>query len=296
MASPSAKELVEELNKHRIEASKLRATLNELDREKESWFRKKEELSAKIRASIQKIKENKSKRDALTLEVKGLKPKRDVANKELSSKSSELDKLNKERLEISKSLGIKEHPSKIKQQMEKLEFKIETDTVSFEKEKELMKKIKALKKEYEKASIIEDSSKKIKEVFAISRKMKKEASEAHKMVQDKAGQSQVLHEDILRISAEIDKIKIEEEEAFKKFSELKKKFNDTSSQIKERLKEMNEVKAMLDKISSDKREKRKQEIESFLKLKEEIVNEKIRKGQKITTEDLLVFQQKFGKE
>ena len=40
------KELVEELNKHKIEVSKLRGTLNELDKEKESWYRKKEELSA----------------------------------------------------------------------------------------------------------------------------------------------------------------------------------------------------------------------------------------------------------
>ncbi len=295
MSSSSAKELVEELNRHRVEVSRLRNDLNELDKEKESWFKKKHELSYRIKEAIQKIKDNKSKRDALTLEVKNLKPKRDSINKELSSKSAGLDKLKKEKSELSKSLDIKESPSRIKQQMEKLEFKIETDTVSFEKEKELMKKIKALKKDYDKISILHDSNKKVKEILDIARGMKKNANETHKLVQEKARKSQILHEEILKISSEIDGMKMEEEEAFKKFSALKSKFNEANSVLKKKLDEMNDVKNSLDKISSDKRDKRRQEIDSILKSKEEIVNEKIKKRQKLTTEDLLVFQQKFGK-
>ena len=80
-----------------------------------------------------------------------------------------------------------------------------------------------------------------------------------------------------------------------KFSEFRKKFHEVNSQLKERLKLMSEVKSHLDRISSDKKERRRQEEESFLKSKEEAVNEKIKKRQKLTTEDLLVFQQKFGK-
>ena len=36
----SQKELVEELNKFRVEVSKLRQDLDKLDSEKESWYRK----------------------------------------------------------------------------------------------------------------------------------------------------------------------------------------------------------------------------------------------------------------
>src|SRR3989344_3012270 len=122
MSSQSAKELVEELNKHRVEVSKLRNILNELDKEKESWFKKKKELSSKIRESIQKIKDNKNKRDALTLEVKELKPKRDSINKGIDSKFKELENLKKEKSSLAKSFNIKETPSRIRQNMEKLEF------------------------------------------------------------------------------------------------------------------------------------------------------------------------------
>ncbi|MBI4452295.1 hypothetical protein HY637_02620 [Candidatus Woesearchaeota archaeon] len=288
------KELVEELNRHRAEASKLRNTLNELDNEKESWFRKKEEISSRIRAGIQKIKENKAKRDALTKEVKELKMKRDSFNKEIKPRSEELETLKRERTEASKKLDVRESPSRLKQQMEKLEFKIETENVSFEKEKELMKKIKELKKEYDRLSVLRESSKNVRKVLDVVRKTRKDANEVHNSIQDKAKQSQILHEEILKISPEIDKLKGEGEATFKKFSELKAKFNEANSQLKEKLNAMDGIKRKLDTIYAEKREKRKREQDSFLKSKEDAVNEKIRKGEKLTTEDLLVFQ-KFGK-
>ncbi|MBI2101761.1 hypothetical protein HYT53_04065 [Candidatus Woesearchaeota archaeon] len=291
----SPKELVEELNRHRIEASKLRNALNELDKEKESWFKKKEEFSKKIRDSIQAIKYSKAKRDFLTKEVRELKPKRDAINKDINGELKEFDRLKKEKLGIAKSLDIKEPPSRIKQNIEKLEFRIETETSSFEKEKELMKKIKQLKKLYEDSKAIDDADKNLKNSSDEIKRMKKEANDIHKLVQEKAHQSQILHEGILKLSAEIDKMKIEEEAVFRKFSELKSKFSDVNSQLKEKLKAMNDVKASLDRISSDRREKKRQEVESFLKSKEDAVNEKIKRKEKLTTEDLLVFQ-KFGKD
>lgn len=291
----STKELVKELNNHKIEVSKLRNALNELDREKEAWFRKKEEFSKSIRDLIQKIKDSKVKRDSLTHEVRELKPKRDSINREISEKLNELGKLKKERIGIAKSLGISEPPSKIRQNIERLEFRVETETASFEKEKELMKKIKELKKLYDEASIITEFDKKIRDTSDAIKKMRKEANESHTSIQEKARQSQLLHEEILKISAEIDKMKADEEEAFKKFSEFKKRFNEVNGQLKERLKAMNEAKWQLDKFFSDRRERKRAEQESLLKSKEEQVNEKIRRGEKLTTEDLLVFQ-KLGKE
>lgn len=291
----SQKGLLEELSKHRIEASKLKNSLNELDREKESWFKKREEFSKKIRESIQNIKSDKARRDALTQEVKGLKTKRDAANNEISEKLKEFGKLKTEKTALIKSLGIKESPSKTRQQIEKLEFMIQTEAMPFEKEQSLMKRIRELKNLYEHSKVVDEVDKKIREVSGAMAKMREEANEMHKLLQEKAKQSQALHEGILRISAEIDKMKIEEEGTFRTFSEFKKRFNEANAQLKEKLKAMNEVKSALDKISYDRKERRKQEVESFLKSKEEEVNQKIKRGEKLTTEDLLVFQ-KFDRE
>ena len=295
MTSHGARELAEQLNNLRIEVSKLKNSLNELHKEKESWFEKKKELSKKIIENIQKVRDSKAKRDALTREVKQLKPKRDSMNKTVSSKVSELNKLKDERNKLSKSLEITDSPSRIRQQMDKLEFRIETEPISFEKEKEIMKKIKRLRKEYDAARILNEANKKNRSASDEFRKMKREAYDAHKSVQEKAHESQAAHEDILKISAEIDRLIGEEEDAFKKFLEFKKQFNEMNSQFKIKLKETNSIKDELDKISSEKRDRKKAEVESFLKSKEDAVNEKIKKRQKLTTEDLLVFQER-GKE
>ena len=268
------KELVSELGKLRAEASSLKNALNELDKEKESWFSKKEEISKKIRELIQKIKENKTKRDALTSEVKELKPKRDSINKEVGEKLKELDKSKKEKTELEKSLGLRESPSKIKQHIDRLEFKIETETSSFEKEKEL-------RKLYENSAGVVDIGKKIKGISDEIRKLRKEANEIHKVIQEKAKESQALHEEILKLSAEIDRLKVEEENAFKNFSGFKQKFGEMNSKLKEKLKAMNEVKSHLDRIDTERWERRKQEEASFLKSKEEAVNAKIKRREKL---------------
>jgi uncharacterized coiled-coil DUF342 family protein len=291
----SQQELVEQLNKCRADVSSLKGRLDELDREKESWFRKKSEISDKIKASIQKIKEAKAKRDAFTKEVKDLKPKRDALNKELVQKSSEFDKLKKDRMNASKSSGIRDSPSSIKQQIEKLEFRIETDTPSFEREKELMKKIKALKKIYNEAAGLLEISSKAREASEAIKKLRAEANGIHRLIQEKAKQSQALHEEIIDLSKGISRMRSDEEAAFVKFLELKRQFAGSNTDFKEKLKEMDLARSRLERIHSDRKERRRQEIDSILKSKEEAVNEKIKKRQKLTTEDLLVFQ-KFGKD
>ena len=290
-----AKELVEELNRHRAEISKLKSSLNELDKEKEAWFGKKEEYSKKIREGIQKIKEDKAKRDALTKEVKELKPKRDSSNVEVATKLKDLGSLKKDKEDIAKSLDVKQSPSRILEQLERLEFKLETEPMSFDKERALMKEIKALRKAYGNSGSLRESGKKIRDISLEVREKRYEGNQIHMTIQEKAKQSQILHEEILRMSGEIDKLKVSEEDAFKKFLDFKSKFSEMNSQLKEKLKEMNSVRKELDKIDLQRRDKKKQEIESFLKSKEEEVNEKIKRGEKLTTEDLLVFQ-KFGKE
>lgn len=284
------KELVAELHKFKEEVASLRGTLNSIDSEKESFFQKKAETSRMIKELIRKIKEAKDKRDAFTKEVKDLKVKRDSLNKQLSGKSSVLQKLKKEKEEILKSLDLEESPSKIKQQIEKLEFKMETEPTSFEKEQQLMKKIKQMKEDYENCRVLDDFSKKVREVATEFSKLKKESSDIHREVQEKAKMSQILHEEILKISPEIDKLKVDEKDAFEKFSDSKKKFYDANAQLKEKLKPMHEIRHELDKIKSEKIEKRRHDEESLLKSMEEKVNEKIKKRQKLTTEDLIAFQ------
>ncbi len=290
MTSQQSGKLVEELRKKRLEISSLKKQLDEIDKEKESWFNKKSEHSKKIKELVSKIRENKANRDSLTNEVKEWKAKRDSLNKNISSRLDNLGKIKKGKTELEKSLGIDESPSELRRNIEKLEFKMETEPMSFDKEQALMKKIKGLKEIYKDVGVVVAAGRKLKEASFDVKKMKKDADESHALIQEKARQSQALHEDILKSSPEIDKLKAEQEEAFRKFLELKLKFKEVNTQLKDKLGETDKIKSELDRLGAEKRDKIKSEQESYLKSKEELVNEKIRKGMKLTTEDLIVFQ------
>ena len=100
-----------ELNKCKDEINRLRRALNQLDEQKESWFKKIGSLSKQISKLIGKVKSNKGSRDKFTKEVKTTKVKRQKINVQIRAKIEEFKKLDKEKQEVQKKFGITEDHS-----------------------------------------------------------------------------------------------------------------------------------------------------------------------------------------
>ncbi len=284
------KELFAELDKLRNEINSSRNELNRINDQKESWFRKKDDLSSTIRKNIAQIKENKKKRDSFTKNVKELKEKRNKLNEETREKISELKKLRVELKNLTKKSKIKD-PQRIKGDIDQIEVKLETEAMPFEKEKELSKKLKLLKKLLWEASVIVNTLDKIKKLNSEIDAARKNTNETHNKIQKLARESQKLHEDIIKNSKETDKIELREEEAFKNFVDLKKKFNTINNGLKEKLSQMNKVRNKINHFKLEEEEKRKLKESMLIKTKEHEIEEKIKTGKKLTTEDFLVFQE-----
>ena len=160
-----------------------------------------------------------------------------------------------------------------------------------------MKEINGLKKRlYESSQISEvfDKSKKLSKEID---ELKKKSEEHHKSLQEKAKESQEKHEGIINNSKKVDELKVKEEDAFKKFIELKKEFNSISDKLKAKLMELGEHKGDFDKerenvdrtrLQNQARKKRYRD--TILDEKKAAVEEKIAKGEKLTTEDILAMQ------
>ena len=182
MENEEQKDPFKKLNEVKREVTALKTELNQIDEKKEEWFKKKEEYGNQIRGSIRNIKEAKEKRNSMTTEVKEDKKRRDDLNKEVKDKISESQELRKEKDKISKKFDIREDPSIIKEQIEKLEFRIETEGISFEKEKQLMEVIKGLKKRYKEAEKISDVWDKTHEKSKEINQTKKQAEDLHRNI------------------------------------------------------------------------------------------------------------------
>lgn len=295
LAPEQKKALVAKLNELKKAIHSLRNELNAVDQEKETLFDQKEKYAAEIQQKVSLLRKSRDIRNTLTKQVKTDKEERSRLREEVREGISRFKELRKKKAEILKKLGLEKDPSKIQLEIEQLEFKFETQPMAFDKETQLRKKIREMKKQIEEArvtqSIQEDMQ---KTIYQLDEKRKK-AEIAHQRIQDNARLSQQKHEQILALSKMLDEIRPKEEETFKKFLEAKKKFNGINTALKEKLIELSGIRQEMEKHRMETKRFFEEREEAELKKLETAVEEKIRKGKKITTEDLLVFQQQVGK-
>jgi len=284
------KELFRELDKLKNKIIILRNDLNKINREKETWFHKKEDFYKKIKEKISIIKENKEKRDSLTKKVKELKEKRNFLSGETGRKISKFKKFNDEKKKLLSKSKVND-PARLKKDIENIEVKLETEVMSFEKEKKLSKTLKDIKKNLEEASeaiVIIDHTKKLS--YEISEN-KRNTEEIHQDIQEKAKQSQKNHEEIIRISKEVDELKKKEEEAFKNFINFKAKFTSINNNLKEKLAGIGSIREKINKFVLEEEETRKLRVAMLIQSKEKEIEEKFKATKKLTTDDFLAFQE-----
>ena len=270
--------------------AQLKAQLNQINDQKENSFSKKDEISKHIAKLISEAKNSKTKRNELTKQVRESKSKREEYNKQISDRIMKIKELEKEKNEILRKHNIKEDPSSIKRLIDKLEYGIETEVMSFQKEQKVMKQIKELRKKYNEAKNISGVWETISKLSNEMNDLRKNANDFHHKVQVSATQSQEKHEQVLEASKEIDELRQKEEDAYKKFFELKKQFVDVNNKLKAKLLEMNEINSELSKNKLEVQKQVKAKQEKTIEEKKKTVQEKMKKGGKLTTEDLLIFQ------
>jgi uncharacterized coiled-coil DUF342 family protein len=284
------KKLTQQLDDTKKNIKQLRDSLTLINNQKEEWFQKKEAIDKQILALIGEAKTAKQQRNAFTSTVREAKGERQDFITSIKEKRILLAGLRKEKDELVKKLNIKKDPNSLKSDMEKLEYKLETIPMSFDKEQKLMKTIKDLRKKYKEVKGISSVFDKIRTTNKEIRDLKKRAEDRHRRVQDAAKHSQVHHESVVETSRSIDELKARQEEAYKKFLGYKEQFNEANDKLKEQLPALNEINQKLTGHQAEKKRQRRKKIAEQLRSKEETVQEKIKRGDKLTTEDLLIIQ------
>ena len=290
LSTQERKELFTQLDELNREVRALRATLNQLNDQKESLFHKRESSGKEISGLIRQVRSLRNERNKLTTDVKAAKVDRKGLNDTINKKIDEIKKFAKEKKETVKKHGMTEDPSKIKHEMERINYTLETSGLTFEKEQKLMKILKDMKRKYDEAkkiSSIWDSS------HALSTEidsMKEKADAVHRAIQQKAQLSQEKHETMIDSSKKIDDLKKEEDETSKKITEKKKEMEDINGKLEEKLKVLAELSAKLQVEKKETRQEKEAQTRKLLSDRIKDAEEKFRRGEKLTTEDILAMQ------
>lgn len=284
------KELIAQSKAIKSEIMGIKSKLDEVNSIKEEWYSKKESFSKEIVGLIGKIKEFRALRDKLTNNVRTSKDRRTGMNTLINDKIAEIKKLQKDRSDKVGSDVSSVNPFAMKKELESLQYRLETTPMNFNAEQALMKKVNSIKKTLSGFEGVSDLNTTIKSLSKDIDKLKKEADDVHKTVQDDAKESQAKHEEMIQFSKKIDELKVSEETAYKTFMTHKEEFTGINNQLKEKLKDLAKVNKELDKHHIETGAKRKKKADAVLKEKQVSVEEKIQKGHKLTTDDLLAFQ------
>lgn len=279
----------------------LRNDLKQLHTEKEAWFEKKRQLSSQVGKLINEIKEKRALRDQLTKDVQDAKIQRKKLNQTIRQKIESIKVMHTQKGKLPKQPAGKDgkdagviNPNKLLKEIEELQYKIETEGMTFESEQKVMKLIKEKKALYEDSKQFKELFKDIRTLSKEIDDLKKESDQIHEQIQTKAVDSQKFHEEMITTSKQIDQLKHDEKEATEKFLEFKAKYAELSKQLRDVLSETGAIKthvrakeqAIQDKLEQEQERKRK----SNLKEQEAAVRKKIASGQTLTTEDLYIFQ------
>ncbi len=276
----------EEPEKLKDNINSLRKSLAMLGEQKENWFKKKEELKQKIAELIRRIRGIKEKSDNNTKEVAELKRKRDETNKKVQELIPRIRELNKER-------GIRfgqADPLEIKRIIKGLEEQIETQVLSLEKEKGIMKRIKEMRKQLKELGDGDGIIAKITTVSNEISKAKSEAEDFHNRLKEALNLNKWAYKEFKQVSEDITQMKREQEQAFANFVKFKQEYQNKNSQLKAGLGIF--TKAVKEKREKKREERKEKEKAADIRLKEkaEDVERKIKEKRTLTTEDLLVIQ------
>ncbi len=264
--------------------------LNKLNSQKEGWFKKKKEVSSQIFSKINELRSSKSKVNNISKEVKELKDEKNTFSDQIGKLISEVKELKQKYQDECNKHGIKDSPGFMKKKIDKIEFALETSAIGFDQEKRLNKELKKMKKVYAQMSevgkIWSIISKKEREIYALKNK---KFGTLDKLKEDNA-QKYGYNESFISNSQEIMDLRKVESGHHNKFIKLKEEFKVKNDYLKELLKKKDDMMGVLEQNNVVMKDLAKRTEEKIIKEKSAEVKEKIKKKEKLTTEDLLIFQ------
>jgi uncharacterized coiled-coil DUF342 family protein len=285
MDAESIKVMRKEKNDFQLKANEFKKKRDTLHDKSKSMAKERDELNAKIRKIRNEINEHKKRRDEYNERVKHAKEQRNEILKnhfDLKKKIRELEK------DKSSTSGV--NLNKLKQNLKKLETEQMTQPMSPDKEKKLIETIKEIhnKIKHEEEELNKDP--RLKKALEEKVMMKQKAEKQHEIVEKMAKKAQEEHQIMIELLGQLDNhvrrtteiqeeivmIKIEADTVHKEFIDYVNKIHDLEKTISG--------------IEKKRDQRKKMATVSAAKKEAYEIYEKFKKGEKLSTEDIMILQ------
>ena len=268
------------------EAERHRRKRDELNDKTREWVEKRDALNAQVRALVDEATQHRIQRDELNAQVKAAKEERDKFNRRVNDLQDQLAEVRRRRLPRGAiPLG------KLQQELKRLEFKQMTSVLSVDKERALIDEIQRFQSEVkrlEKAVEENEDVKKVREELTTARDL---AEDAHRRVSELAEKAQAEHDQMTALYEQSDGQRREADRAQEEFIKTKMLAHEEHRKHIERIRQVHDYDKIIHGIWMKSRgvpEAAADEVDA--KREAEQIFERFKKGEKLSTEDLMTLQ------
>jgi uncharacterized coiled-coil DUF342 family protein len=281
----SIEDLLQKKDGYQKDANELKEKRNQLHLKSKKLADERDSLNSNIREMRNKITDHKKKRDELNERVKHAKEQRNKLNKSYSDIKKQIEILERERASAAGS-----NLNELRKQLRSLENEQMTQPMSPQKEKKIIEVISGIHSKIKEQEDRLNKDPKLKKAMNEEKINKQKAEKQHDLVEKLATRAQEEHEGMIEFIRQLDNLvkkvneiqetivitKIEADTVHKDFIECVDKIHDLERKVAS---------------GQEKRRKEKKAVEVTTAQKEaNEIFEKFKRGEKLSTEDLMALQ------
>ncbi len=270
--------LIEKANKHKKERDRWNAQVN-------ISTTRRDELNKKTRELLEQAQQFKETREEYNQNVCDLKRERDELNKKANNIYVKLDSLRKKN-----KAGGGVSLNKLRQDINALEFKQQTEVLSIDKERQLVDKISVLQEEFSKRKGQLEKDEEFKALLKTAQKLRDGASECHERLTEYANMAQERHDKMIATFKDVDKIRAEADAMHMEFIKAQETADNEHHMFIEQRKEIRDINKLIIGLRRNEQELKEDKMKAEVKKRAKRVYDQFKKGEKLSTEDLFILQ------
>ncbi len=273
-------------NSANADAELHRRKRDELNDRTKEWVQKRDFLNAQVRELVEKATKHRMERDRLNEEVRKAKEERDHWNRAVSDLTDRLTQVRRRKMPRG-AVSVE----KLRRDLRALEFRQQTSVLTVEKERDLIDQMGRLLNEIKRREKEMEADEEMGNALRELREAKDKAEGFHKQVSELADQAQKEHDQMVALYEQGDALRREADRAQEEFIRTKMSADEEHRKHIEFIREVHDYDKILHGIRSKVRRGRGRRDEgAAVKREAELIFERFKNGEKLSTEDLMTLQ------
>jgi uncharacterized coiled-coil DUF342 family protein len=274
--------------KENQEAERHRHRRDDLNDRTREWVDKRDSLNAQVRTLVEDATQHRIRRDELNAQVRAAKEERDVYNKKVNELFERVNDAKRKRLPRG-AIPI----SKLRRDLKALEQRHMTSVLSPDKERALIEEMGRVNAELKKVEKEIEENEEVRRLAEELHAARDVAEAAHKRVSSLAEEAQKEHDLMSSLYERSDELRKEADLAQEEFIKTKMLADEEHRKHIEHIREVHDFDKIIHGLWTKQRAGASiaaQEAVVDAKKEAELIFERFKRGEKLSTEDLLTLQ------